>query len=88
MYPSRSSLTPTRLLFAGLAVLIMVGSAFAATEKVVYSFLAAPDGSGPGIALVADSTVAITSPPEVEARCSAWCREALSSSCSLCMAVV
>jgi len=55
MYRLRPSLTCGRISSFAVAVLIFAGCAFATTEKVVYSFGAAPDGFGPGTALVADS---------------------------------
>src|SRR5579863_1601612 len=55
MHTRQSSLTCVRVSFFAIAVLVFAGSAFATTEKVVYSFAAAPDGFGPGLGLVADS---------------------------------
>ena len=55
MYPRRSLLPPTRFLFDSLTVLILVGSSFATTEKLVYSFAGQADGVNPNAALVADA---------------------------------
>src|SRR5450432_3855008 len=55
MFPSRSPLAPARFLFASLAVLILAGSSFATTEKMVYGFTGQPDGVSPNAALVADA---------------------------------
>jgi len=55
MHRCQSSLTCARILSFAVVVLVLAGCAFATTEKVVYSFLAPPDGDGPGAGLVADS---------------------------------
>jgi uncharacterized repeat protein (TIGR03803 family) len=55
MYSRQSSIPCGRIFSFVATVLVFAVTAFATTEKVVYSFLAAPDGFGPGAALVADS---------------------------------
>jgi uncharacterized repeat protein (TIGR03803 family) len=54
--PSRKSpLTFDRIAFLALAVLFTIGTAFATTEKVVYSFQGSLDGYRPSASLVADA---------------------------------
>ena len=55
MYPRRSLVASPCPLFASLAVLILLGSSFATTEKLVYSFNGQPDGLNPNAGLVADA---------------------------------
>jgi len=55
MYPRRFLHTPARFLFTTLAALILVSSAFATTEKLLYSFQGSSDGVNPNAGLVADA---------------------------------
>ncbi|HET6180346.1 MAG TPA: choice-of-anchor tandem repeat GloVer-containing protein [Candidatus Sulfotelmatobacter sp.] len=55
MRSSKSPLAFDRISFIVLAVLLNIGTAFATTEKVVYSFQGTPDGDIPAATLVADS---------------------------------
>jgi uncharacterized repeat protein (TIGR03803 family) len=55
MNPRRSCLISSRVVFLLTATLVFTGTAFATTEKVVYSFQGNPDGSSPPASLVADS---------------------------------
>ena len=56
MRSGKSSLTFDRVLSLACAVLLPISTAFATTEKVVYSFQGSPDGSSPQASLVADSS--------------------------------
>jgi uncharacterized repeat protein (TIGR03803 family) len=55
MRSGKSSLTFDRVLSLACAVLLPISTAFATTEKAVYSFQGPPDGSSPRASLVADS---------------------------------
>jgi len=55
MHPRPSLLISSRVAFLLAAILIFAATAFATTEKVVYSFQSAPDGYWPQASLVADS---------------------------------
>ena len=55
MHTRQSSLGCRRMFSFAIAVLVLAGSAFATTEKVVYGFLGQPDGVNPNAGLVADA---------------------------------
>lgn len=55
MQQRRFSVAYGRFVLLALAVSILAGSAFAGTEKVMYSFLGTPDGGEPQGGLVADA---------------------------------